>query len=91
MSNLPKKMTKGGKRYYDALISFWIEHRIPPTLAELAEKVGVTDNAAHEALRRLARDGWVVTHKNSLRPIPIDIDDMMAEFFCYLEIERNIA
>ena len=91
MINLPKKITKGGDRYYTALISFWVENRIPPTLRELAEKVGVTPNAAHEALQRLERDGWVITHKNSLRPIPIDIDDMMAEFFCYLEMQRDIA
>ena len=91
MSDLSDKMTKSACRYYSALVSFWIEHRIPPTVAELAKKVGVTHNAAHEALIRLERDGWVITHKGSLRPIPIDLDDMMAEFFCYLEMQRDIA
>ena len=91
MNYLQKKITEGGNRYYAALVSFWIEHRIPPTVAELAKKVGVTHNAAHEALLRLERDGWVITHKGSLRPIPVDIDDMMAEFFCYIEMERDIG
>jgi hypothetical protein len=94
MTDFPQKMTKGMGRYYLALIKFWIEYRVPPTAAELADELGVHINAVYEALHRLEKDGWVITHQKSMRPIPIDLDDMMAEFFCYIdhgEMRENIA
>lgn len=62
-----KELTCKQKQVLSTLKNYWIEHKVPPSIADLAKKLGVNKATAYEHLLALKKKGYLIHQERAGR------------------------
>lgn len=62
-----KELTHKQKQVLFTLKNYWMEHKVPPSIADLAKKLGVNKATAYEHLLALKKKGYLIHQERAGR------------------------
>lgn len=75
-------LTDSQQRAYDAIVGYWKEHNLPPSMTDIAEELGIFVNAVRETVGRLETKGYIVPRQGHARALmPIDLRNHVRKFY----------